>query len=261
MITTNETYRAFLKNIIDRGERVTCRGLKTIEMLGNTAVIDIKDPLVTISARRLGYRFACAEAAWILGGENRVESMRPYSRMIGNFSDDGLYFAGAYGPRIVDQLPYVIDAFKKDLFTRQAVITIWRERPYPSKDIPCTISVQFLVRAGRLHVIDCMRSSDAWLGVPYDWFNFSMLGLFIASLLNELEISVDLLPGNLYFHAASSHLYEEGFGYNICQAINVINDDSKDPFDLGAINDFLYPLTTSKLIDYLLFLAKKEKSK
>ena len=57
------------------------------------------------------------------------------------------------------------------------IINIWRENPRSSKDIPCTLSLQFFLREASdqlwLHTIATMRSNDAWLGVPYDTFNFN----------------------------------------------------------------------------------------
>jgi thymidylate synthase len=107
---------------------------------------------------------------------------------------------------IRDQLHFVIDALNADKDTRQAVMTIWRPNPRPSKDIPCTVSVQFLIRDGLLHVVDTMRSSDLWLGWPYDIFNFSMLARYvICHLKQKPELGVIVLQ------AGSAHLYEQNW--------------------------------------------------
>jgi thymidylate synthase len=42
---------------------------------------------------------------------------------------------------IKQQLDYVVEALVKDNDSRQAVLTIWRPSPAPSKDIPCTVSI------------------------------------------------------------------------------------------------------------------------
>ena len=212
MANVNDTYKNFVNRIMTYGDNVICRGYETKEIISNIAMINMKNPLLTLEKRKICYRFAFAEAAWILSGDNHCEPMQSFSKTIGNFSDDEEFFAGAYGPKILDQLPYIIDCFKRDLGTRQAVINIWRERPYPSKDIPCTLSIQFFIRDNILHIVDNMRSSDAWLGVPYDWFNFSMLGAYVTLLLKQ-TLNIGLSLGNLYFHAASSHIYNNGFKY------------------------------------------------
>lgn len=167
-------------------------------------------PVMCVKERKLGYKFMAAEAAWILSGDNRVKTIEPYSKQIKDFSDDGVLFFGSYGPKIRDQLRYVVAQLAKDPDTRQAVINIWRENPPITKDVPCTISVQFLIRDGKLHVIDTMRSSDLWLGWPYDIFNFSMLArAVILYLRNTTGRRYEL--GNLYLNAGSAHIYSHNY--------------------------------------------------
>ena len=121
------------------------------------------------------------------------------------YSDDGNIFYGAYGPQIKPQIDYVINKIIEDINTRQAVATIWIRNPNPSKDIPCTVSVQWLVRDGVLHCINTMRSSDLWLGWPYDIFNFTMLTALIGLKLKENGVAVEL--GNITLQTGSQHLY------------------------------------------------------
>jgi thymidylate synthase len=165
----------------------------------------MRQPVVLSPSRKLSYQFMAAEAYWILTGDNRVKTIAPFNKRIHEFSDDGEIFFGAYGPKILDQLDYIIQKLKDDRDTRQAGLTIWRENPPRSKDIPCTISAFFNIRNDKLNAHVFMRSSDIWLGIPYDLFNFSMLGHLICGHLNQASILVS--PGQLYLTAASSHLY------------------------------------------------------
>ena len=136
---------------------------------------------------------------------------------------------------LIDQFTYIVDELINDHNTRQAVATIWRRNPRPSKDIPCTISVQFMVRDNKLHCFDNMRSSDVWLGWPYDIFNFSMCSAFI-SLLYKLRTGHALPLGNIYLTASSQHLYD----YNYDKAIEVLQNPKTLPypsFDISQFND------------------------
>lgn len=202
---TNLAWQKAMSDVL-QGISSQPRGLKIKERIGYQTAINMEDPVVTVKDRNLGYRFMAAEAAWILSGDNRVNTIKPYSAAIANFSDDGYFFHGAYGPQIIDQLHFVADTLNSDPDSRQAVLTIWRPNPRPSKDIPCTVSIQFLIRGNRLHVVDTMRSSDLWLGWPYDVFNFSMLARFVITLLkNKPEL------GTLILQAGSMHLYESNW--------------------------------------------------
>lgn len=213
--STTRAWLSLLDKIRNNGRLTQVRGLQTLEILGNQTTIEMSRPVIISKERKLGYRFMVAEAWWILTGQNTVETIKSYSRQIERFSDDGIYFSGAYGPKIVDQLSYIVDTLGKDLYSRQAVINIWRERPASSKDIPCTLSLQFLVRADRLNCIATMRSSDAWLGWVYDVFNFSMLSAYLLELLvrqapDHPQIA-SLRLGELTLTAGSQHLYETDF--------------------------------------------------
>lgn len=197
---------------IKLGQQRTTRGTTSIEQIGTKFRTNMNDPILRQKSRKLNYRFMAAEALWILKGRNDTEFFTGIMENIKKFSDDGILFNGAYGPKIIDQLPYVISCFKKDIFSRQAIINIWREKPGMSKDIPCTLSIQFLFDKDYvLNTVVSMRSSDIYLGLPYDCFNFSALSAYVISLLkyssgfDEYHKAFSL--GDLYLTAGSMHAY------------------------------------------------------
>lgn len=207
MITADGVWFDLVRKILEEGEIVRPRGLTCQEILSHTSTVLMKSPITTIRPR-LGYNFLVGEAHWIISGRNDVREISRFSPHIASYSNDGVVFDGAYGPRIIDQLRYVCDCLQSDQDTRQAVIEIWRPNPRPSKDIPCTLTLQWMIRDGKLNCFANMRSSDAWLGWPYDVFNFSMLSAYIALLLFDRGIPRNSLElGCLFLNAASQHLY------------------------------------------------------
>lgn len=230
---------SILQDLAANGDNTDPRGLDTVELLGYKSIIDMHDPIVLCKARKLNYRFMAAEAWWILCGRDDSASIGKYCKNILQFADqdDGARFFGAYGPKIVDQLPYVIDKLAADPMTRQAVLTIWRENPPETKDIPCTVSVQWFIRNGVLHCIDSMRSSDVWLGWPYDVFNFSMLSWHILKKLSERGITLRL--GCLQLNAGSQHWYKHDFekAKDWTQAeMNDLHDFASETGDLEVVD-------------------------
>ena len=209
--SANREWQRMLGWVLDHGEPIESRGMRASEVQSYSAVVDMRFPVVDVAERKMGHRFRCAEAFWILSGDDRVETIKDYAD-IAKYSDNGTTFFGAYGPKIVNQLSYVCGILEKDIWSRQAVINIWRENPPRSKDIPCTLSLQFMIRP-HVHTwfVDCvatMRSSDAWMGWVYDVFNFSMVSFWI---MLDLSFSLDctLGLGNLYLNTGSQHIYEE----------------------------------------------------
>ena len=202
-------WRLQLSRLLTSGEAINPRGVWTRELPQQTIMVDMRRPVIVDNIRKLNYRFMAAEAFWILSGDDRTATIVPYNKAIAQFSDDGETFFGAYGPRIHEQLDYVVEKLLADPTTRQAGLTTWRPSPPATKDVPCTVAMFFSIRRDELQAHVFMRSSDIWLGVPYDVFNFSMLAHLICARLNERKpVEKHTAPGILYLTAASSHLYE-----------------------------------------------------
>jgi len=208
-----------LGTLLDEGAISSPRDQKTKEILNMTVEVRWGLENVIVSpVRDLNYKFMVAEWLWIMAGLNGVDILAKYNSVMRNFSDDGHILSGAYGPRLMPQMDYVIENLKKQ-DSRQAVATIWTPNPQNSKDIPCTISVQWLIRpniagSNRLNCIVNMRSSDAWLGLPYDYYTFSQI-------TNWLGLKVGCPVGSVTFNLGSSHLYERDWA----GALKVMEDE------------------------------------
>jgi len=220
-----------LNFVFSQGSETESRNGLTREVVAHRSMgVDMRFPLMTVKKRRLSYQFAAAEALWIMNGDDRVESIKNYAPSICRYSDDGVRFFGAYGPRVADQLAGVIDKLEVDATTRQAVISMWRSNPPETKDVPCTLSVQWMERDGKLHCIDTMRSSDLWLGWSYDVFSFSMLSALILLELRDRGVCLGL--GNLWLVAGSSHIYEHNWSRAL-QCLDNPEDVFYEPLDLA----------------------------
>ena len=197
----SQAWFELLGRLYEEGRAVSPRGYETHELIGvQLRIEDMTKNVLVHSTRALSYRFMIAEWLWLAAHREDVESIAKYNKHIAQFSDDGIKFNGAYGPRVAPQMTYLLEQLRKPN-SRQAVVTIWTPSPSPSRDIPCTISWQLFSRDGALHTIVTMRSSDVWLGLPYDVPNFSLLTNGVAGELG-------LIPGELMFNLGSSHLYD-----------------------------------------------------
>lgn len=214
MITT-QIWRKLLTEIIDRGSLISqestgavFRGRTSLELMSHRTVIPMTQPVVLSPGRHLGYRFLAAEAAWVLSGDNRLSTIQAYARNLEKFSDDHRTFEGSYGPPFVDQVSWIVRTLAGDVASRQAVLSIWRPRPGSARDVPCTLTLQWLVRDGRMHCVVTMRSSDAWTGWCYDVHTFSAMSAYVLLALRAFDpraVSVEL--GDLHLTAGSQHLY------------------------------------------------------
>ena len=173
------------------------------------AITEIKDPtrgIITSSIRKMPMRYAVGEFLWYLSGNNKLSAIRNYTSAWDRMSDDGEHVNSNYGWCIkhkfgFDQWEYVKDLLKKDPNSRQAVIHIKTADNIPTKDMNCTVCLQFLLRNGKLNLTTYMRSNDIWMGFPYDVFSFTAMQCLMA-----MELDVEI---GTYTHIAGSlHLYE-----------------------------------------------------
>lgn len=201
-----------LKAVLDQGRPITVRGKGTRELLARTVALDAPlERFITVPGRRNDVFATIAEVMWVLAGRDDVEYLRRYLRRAPDFSDDGLVWRGAYGPRLrnwggVDQVDEVRKLLSKDPESRRAVAALFdpsRDFLPLTKDVPCNNWLHFLQRDGRLDLNVVIRSNDILWG-------FSGINTFEWSILHEMMAHwLDLRVGPATFFISSLHLYDE----------------------------------------------------
>lgn len=173
------------------------------------AVTVIKDPtrgIVQSPIRKMPMRYAVGELMWYFSANNSLSAIQNYTSAWDRMSDDGLTVNSNYGWCIkykygFDQWEHVKQMLVSDPNSRQAVIHIKTADDKKSKDVNCTVCIQFLLRDGKLNATVYMRSNDIWMGFPYDVFAFTAMQCKMA-----MELGVGI---GTYTHIAGSlHLYE-----------------------------------------------------
>lgn len=173
------------------------------------AITEILDPTKNIlnsDVRKLSMRYAIGELLWYLSGNNSLKEIQKYTKNWDRMSDNGETVNSNYGYCIknkfdFDQWEYVKNLLKKDPNTRQAVIHIKTADNKESKDVNCTVCLQFFIRHDKLYLTVYMRSNDIWLGFPYDVFQFTCM-----QILMSMQLGIGL---GTYTHVAGSlHLYK-----------------------------------------------------
>lgn len=212
--TATEAFDAWYKELNEQAKAGNVQGSRDGDVVGEIigAVTVIEDPtrgIVQSSIRNMPMRYAVGELLWYLSGSNRVSDISKYSDVWERLSDDGEHVNSAYGHRIFNlfgfnQWEHVKALLRDDPLSRQAVIHIKDASNKPTKDMPCTVSLQFFIRDNKLYMITNMRSNDIWMGFPYDVFSFTALQVKMAM---ELGVGV----GDYTHIAGSLHLYKRNW--------------------------------------------------
>ena len=163
--------------------------------------------------RRTFPRTAAAETAWYLSGSNDVRWLQERRVHIWDkFVElNGYTIANSYGIRWQshfgrDQIADAIRTLRNNPSDRQIVIGTWdpgcdglgRE----AKNVPCPAMFTLNVIGGLLYSTMLLRSSDVFVGLPYDVMGHAFLCSAIASSLGRPM-------GTLTFTLAHAHIYEK----------------------------------------------------
>jgi thymidylate synthase len=173
------------------------------------AVTVINDPthcIMKSDIRKLPMRYCVGEMLWYLSANNSLKEIQKYTKNWDRMSDDGETVNSNYGYCIkkkfgFDQWEYVKSLLIENPNSRQAVIHIKTADNTPSKDVNCTVCLQFFIRDNKLYLTVYMRSNDLWTGFPYDVFQFTAM-----QILMSMELGLEL--GSYTHIDGSLHLYE-----------------------------------------------------
>jgi thymidylate synthase len=213
----DDLMRKVLTLLLAKEHRVKATRGSAAEELG--VLLKVRNPRCRLSRTETrGQLFsAIGELLWYLAGSKDGEFITYYAPGYKKDIVNGEIYGG-YGPRLIrrrtsdgsltNQIENVIQVLTQKRGSRRAVIQLFDAEDIvdPSrKEVPCTCTLQFLIRGDRLHLISSLRSNDAYLGLPHDVFAFTMLQEILARRLG-LEIGT-------YKHMVGSlHLYDKQDG-------------------------------------------------
>lgn len=205
--TIDDLMRCVVEEIQASGNRIRPTKGEAMEVTG--VLLEITDPRARLSRTETrGKPYSClGELFWYLAKTNDLNFISYYLPQYKKYADGNEIFGG-YGPRLFDwkgtkQLVNVADLLKRNPDSRKAVIQLFDACDIVEKhnDVPCTCTMQFMIRSGRLHMFTNMRSNDAFLGLAHDIFCFTMIQEIMAR-----DLAVEL---GTYKHAVGSlHLYD-----------------------------------------------------
>ncbi|MDO8486912.1 MAG: thymidylate synthase [Candidatus Curtissbacteria bacterium] len=111
--------------------------------------------------------------------------------------------------RIIDQLKWVVDELREDPDAKNAIVTSWNPEylykmaePEDASRFPiCHSFYQVSRRGDRLSLQLYQRSSDMFLGVPFNIASYALLTIILAKILG-------LKPGEFVHTFGDVHIYE-----------------------------------------------------
>lgn len=216
-----ELLRDILANGVEKGDRT---GTGTLSVFGRQYRHDLADGFPLLTTKKLHFRSIAHELLWFLRGDTNIRWLKDNGVSIW---DEWATESGDLGPVYgaqwtawptedgpVNQIDYVVDTLRNNPDSRRILFHGWNvgylpdEAMSPQDNVragrmalpPCHLLYQFYVAAGRLSAQLYIRSSDSFLGLPYNTASLALLTHMLAQ-------QCDLEPGEIIVSTGDSHIY------------------------------------------------------
>lgn len=185
---------------------------------GYSFKIDLSDQTLPVTgSRKLFPHVAAAEIAWFIRGDQDTVFLNQHGVKIWDkfVEADGKTVEAAYGYRWRyafdrDQLWCAIEALRKNSTDRRIWVQAWDPRvdglgAAGQKNVPCPVGFTLSLVDGLLHSSLFIRSSDVFVGLPYDVMGHAMLMAVVAASVGAMGL------GSMHVTLAHAHLYKSHY--------------------------------------------------
>jgi len=242
-----QQYKVLLMDTLLNGSLSNNRtSIKTYKKFNQIININLDYGFPIITGKKIFFDKALAEFNWIYNGKTDLKFLHDHDiRWWDDFAINGK-LGKVYGYQIkhfngiFDQIDYAIKQIKEN--SRRAIITLWNPTDLKEQALPCCYTQFNFVRDNdKLNMTMHFRSSDLFLGLPYDIIVGS---LFLISIAKKCNLNPSILGINL----ADAHVYESHKAQVIAYNKNPIYTLPKITEDFKLVKYKHGPLIKAELV-------------
>ena len=211
-----------LESGADRGDRT---GTGTRSVFGRQLRFNLNHGFPLLTTKRVHFKSVVNELIWFLSGDTNTRWLKENGVSIW---DEWATEEGELGPvygaqwhawptkdgGTINQIDYVLDCLKHRPESRRILFHAWNVEYLPDETVspqdnaragkmalpPCHLLYQFYVAGGQLSAQLYIRSSDVFLGLP---FNIASVALLVHMLAQQSDLGV----GEVIVTLGDAHLY------------------------------------------------------
>ena len=206
----------------DRGDRT---GTGTRSVFGRQLRFNLNEGFPILTTKRVHFKSVVNELIWFLRGDTNTRWLRDNGVSIWDeWATDEGELGPVYGAQwhawptkkgeTINQIDYVVDCLKHRPESRRILFHAWNVEYLPDETVspqenvragkmalpPCHLLYQFYVARGQLSAQLYIRSSDVFLGLP---FNIASVALLVHMLAQQCQLGV----GDVIITLGDAHLY------------------------------------------------------
>lgn len=218
--------RDILDNGVVKGDRT---GTGTHSVFGRQFRHDLSCGFPLLTTKKLHFKSIANELIWFLSGGINIGWLKNHGVSIWNeWATESGELGPVYGKQwtawptrdggSINQIDYVVDTLKRNPNSRRILFHGWNVEYLPDESVspqenarrgkmalpPCHLLYQFYVADNRLSAQLYIRSSDSFLGLPYNTASLALLTHMLAQQCDLVPHEIVISIGDL--HAYANHL-------------------------------------------------------
>ena len=224
----DKKFQKLLKTVITTGEKKhnVRRNVSKLEIPSYTIRHSVDEGFPLLSIKAVPFKHIVSELVWFLNGDNTKAFLSKYGNKIWDkdiANWNGIDAGQNYGVQWrnyagkIDQISELIKNMKIDINGSRLLVEAWnpaelKQTPLP----PCHTGFQIISTRGGFELHWKQRSTDLFLGFPFNIASYFLLGMFLESATG---IEFKGVEGNL----KCVHLYDNA----ILEGIVLMNKEKK----------------------------------
>lgn len=201
--------RRILTEGVERGDRT---GTGTLSVFGHQMRFNLEEGFPLLTTKKLHIRSIIFELLWFLNGDTNIQYLTDNGVNIWNeWADENGNLGPVYGEmwrswpapdgKQIDQISNVLDQIKNNPDSRRILVVAYNPGLVDQMALPpCHALFQFYVANGKLSCQLYMRSTDVFLGLPFNIASYALLTHMIAQ---QCDLDVD----DFVWTGGDTHLY------------------------------------------------------
>ncbi len=208
-------YLKLMADILKNGKSKPSRGIHGLKSIFGAQIrFDMRQGFPLLTTKKMPFKILLHELFWFISGSSDVDYLHDHKIFYwdGFLNEDNKHDLGrVYGVQWrhwrrpdgteFDQLQWAIDQIKNNPNSKAIIVNAWNAGELKEMRLPpCHTMFQFDVTKGKLRMQLYQRSSDVFLGLPFNIAQYAMLLQMVAHItgLEARELIISIGNGHLY---------------------------------------------------------------
>jgi len=206
-------YLKLLDTILKDGRTKPTRGVCPVKSIfGYQMKFDLRYGFPMLTTKKMPIKIMLNELLWFVSGSSNIKALQDNNiRYWDDFADKDLNLGPVYGVQWrhwqdphggeIDQLAWAINQIKTNPDSKAIIVSAWNPADLTEMRLPpCHTFFHFDVTKGKLRMLLYQRSSDVFLGLPFNIAQYAALLMMVAKVtgLEARELVVSIGNAHLY---------------------------------------------------------------